>query len=1074
MNTPTVFISYSHDSPEHAERVLALSERLRDDGITTRLDQYVNGTPSNGWPRWMLDRLDEADSVIVVCTETYYKRFRGHEEPGKGKGVDWEGAIITQEMYDARNDTSQFVPIFFMPADEAFVPEPLRPLTHYLLNSEENYNDLYDFLLGQAGVEPRPIGTLKTKERRHGVPLIFNEPAMVPDSTPRVSPTRLSVTGKKFVGREQELAMLDRAWNSAGNQKINIVSLIGQGGEGKSAIALEWYVRRVRDGWQGARRVFDWSFYSQGTSAQSSASADDFFSAAFEWFGHIGEVPKDPWTKGGKLAELITAERTLLMLDGLEPLQQPPGDYGGEFKDPAMKAFLRGLALHNPGLCILTSRTDITDLTDFERTGGSCLRYPLFALDQSTARLLLRELRVRGLDRELDDAIAWFHGHAYDLNLLGNYLAQCTDDHDIRGWQERFPILREDERIHPVPDAAGKRAGHGRRMLRAYERWLGPNSASMAALRLLGVFDRPARSDLLDELRAAPVIKGLSEALVDLPDDEWLRTLNQLQNLGLISREAMSLPSEKAITQEQIAVSASDIPYELVETFLQRDDFPEELRKLSKSELKRLIVQAFGHAREESAANAKRPRLPVSYVVDAHPLLREHFAAELKERHLDVWRTAHRRLYDYLCDTTPDRDEPTLEDLQPLYQAVAHGCQAGLYNETYDDVYFPRIGKGNNAYAVHKLGAFGSDLGAVACFFDEPWRRPSRAFKEYRQAALLNRAAFRLRALGRLGEALDPLRATVELMEKLDESKQVAIAAGNLSELELTLGEVAGAVADAEQSVTYADRSSDAFWKMGTRTTRADALHQAGRRAEALEDFREAEQMQAERQTEYPMLYSVAGFRYCELLLAAPERATWRQTPESGARSREPEWISACRTVTERAAQTVKWYEQATGASLLDIALDHLTLGRAALYEAILMASFFSLKTEDSKLMTQIDAAVDGLRRASAQEFIVRGLLTRAWLRFLENDADDSRADLDEAWEIAERGPMRLFMADIHLYRARLFHAVKPYPWNKNLDGTERGPKDDLDAAERLINDCGYHRRDEELADAKLAILGKT
>jgi len=30
----------------------------------------------------------------------------------------------------------------------------------------------------------------------------------------------------------------------------------------------------------------------------------------------------------------------------------------------------------------------------------------------------------------------------------------------------------------------------------------------------------------------------------------------------------------------------------------------------------------------------------------------------------------------------------------------------------------------------------------------------------------------------------------------------------------------------------------------------------------------------------------------------------------------------------------------------------------------------------------------------------------------------------------------------------------------------------DLAAAEKLINACGYHRRDEELADAKKAILG--
>jgi hypothetical protein len=105
MSEHTVFISYSHDSGAHRERVLRLSERLRADGIKTSLDQYVNGSPEQGWPRWMLDGLDAARSVIVVCTETYYRRFRGHEEPGKGKGVDWEGALITQEIYDARSLT---------------------------------------------------------------------------------------------------------------------------------------------------------------------------------------------------------------------------------------------------------------------------------------------------------------------------------------------------------------------------------------------------------------------------------------------------------------------------------------------------------------------------------------------------------------------------------------------------------------------------------------------------------------------------------------------------------------------------------------------------------------------------------------------------------------------------------------------------------------------------------------------------------------------------------------------------------------------------------------------------------
>jgi len=153
--------------------------------------------------------------------------------------------------------------------------------------------------------------------------------------------------------------------------------------------------------------------------------------------------------------------------------------------------------------------------------------------------------------------------------------------------------------------------------------------------------------------------------------------------------------------------------------------------------------------------------------------------------------------------------------------------------------------------------------------------------------------------------------------------------------------------------------------------------------------------------------------------------------------------------------------------SILAVALDHLTLGRAALYEASLTGSKFE------NTQSEIENAVSGLRRAGTTHHIPRGLLTRAWLRFLEGvrtGLGSAQEDLDEAWEIAERGPMRLHMADIHLYRARLFHAMKPYPWNRFADGSEgRGPKDDLKDARDLIEKCGYWRRKEELEDAEEA-----
>ncbi len=219
MSEKTVFISYSHDSDAHREKVLALSERLREDGIETILDQYVNGSPSGGWPRWMLDQLDAADSVIVVCTETYYRRFRGHEEPGEGKGVDWEGALITQEIYDSRSRTLKFVPVFLGTDNEDWIPEPLRSLNRYALTSESAYQSLYDFLLGQAGVEPRPVGAIKTKPRRKGTLLTFEEPQLTEVANLLISP-------QEFIDDKVRQAAL--ALNQARTDKtINMRTLVG-------------------------------------------------------------------------------------------------------------------------------------------------------------------------------------------------------------------------------------------------------------------------------------------------------------------------------------------------------------------------------------------------------------------------------------------------------------------------------------------------------------------------------------------------------------------------------------------------------------------------------------------------------------------------------------------------------------------------------------------------------------------------------------------------------------------------------------------------------------------------------
>jgi hypothetical protein len=175
---PKVFISYSHDSDSHKKRAVGLNQRLRRDGVDSWIDEYENGTPQEGWPRWMLNRLDWADFVLVVCSEVYYRRFRGKGEPEGGKGADWEGQMVTLEMYESKNTTVKFVPVLFNKGDLQFIPEPLRALTYYNLDTEVtssfvNYTKLLAFLHGKAGTIPSPLGLPKNVERREEEPLHF-------------------------------------------------------------------------------------------------------------------------------------------------------------------------------------------------------------------------------------------------------------------------------------------------------------------------------------------------------------------------------------------------------------------------------------------------------------------------------------------------------------------------------------------------------------------------------------------------------------------------------------------------------------------------------------------------------------------------------------------------------------------------------------------------------------------------------------------------------------------------------------------------------------------------------------
>lgn len=149
-----VFISYSWDSDDHVSTVLELSNRLRLDGIDCILDQYES-SPPEGWPLWMDKKLRDSKYVVTVCTESYYKKVMGEEEPGKGLGVRWEGRLIYQHLYNAESQNHRFIPVVLHSDHRRFVPTPLQGSTIYSLDQPNGYEQLLA-RLAEAEVVHKP------------------------------------------------------------------------------------------------------------------------------------------------------------------------------------------------------------------------------------------------------------------------------------------------------------------------------------------------------------------------------------------------------------------------------------------------------------------------------------------------------------------------------------------------------------------------------------------------------------------------------------------------------------------------------------------------------------------------------------------------------------------------------------------------------------------------------------------------------------------------------------------------------------------------------------------------------
>ncbi len=814
----------------------------------------------------------------------------------------------------------------------------------------------------------------------------------------------------RLIGREREMEILKGAWEGG---TTNLVVLHAVGGAGKSALLAEFVAKIAAERGENGPRIFGWSAYSQGSEERKGGDADGFIADALEFFGGDPADHADGVARARDLAARLAAERALLLLDGIEPLQNPPlvvGDVkdpsdveGGRLKNKALATLIKALAVENKGLVVITSRQELPEVAKQAQT-GLVINRPLERLGTAAGVDLLEWLGVAGRQKDLEKAVEEQAGHALSLTLLGTYLASVEAGDVARRDQFRF------EEVAPSPNeaAADPTDALARRAERVMAHYLeqldgleavGGGAPERVLLSLLGLFDRPADGPAVRALLEGPAIAGLTEPLFaafGLAED------------GL---------SEAALADPRIAPRW----------------------RWAKERLRRLKLLAPADPADRDA-------------LDAHPIVRNYFRKRLSERAPDAWRAANERLYRHYAEIAPKLPE-TLAEMQPLFHACAHGVAAGKAQEAFIDIYFARIRRGGQgSFIVSQLGAFDADLTVLAQFFARPWSTPAPELTAHDQGSALNYAAFALRGLGRLADAAEPMRAASEIPAALQNWTNAAVSAGNLSELLLTIGRVAAARAAAAEALDHAERSRDLFQRMVARTQAADAAHQAGAVAEATRLFEEAERLRAERQPSLPRLYSLSGYRYCDLLLGAGaaaealERAEWigdfyRQLGERV-------------TLLDRSLNALLFARAEAalaGAPPARSRLDRL-LGRAAAPDPDRAARLAAARD-------RFDAAVAGLREAGTEHMLPSGLLARAG--FLRQRCEEGEAasrkpaetDLDEAAEIAAYGGMRLFEADIALERAR---------WAL-FDEDEATATARLAEARTLIEDCGYQRRAPEL-----------
>lgn len=485
------FVSYTAADSVWAEWVAAV---LREGGHRVTL-QATDFLPGDNFVIRMQEAAAESDHTIVILSENFLQSRFGASE--------WAAAFVQ----DPTGKHRRLIPVAVDHVSPPGLWSAIVRITIADLSEEEAREQILRAVLPVQ----KPTPSFPGRSRA-----IDASGTQEDSDRPRVDVWRLATSPATMVGRTVETETLTRAWLS---ERENVIAIVGWGGIGKTVLVGNWLADMAAYHYHGAKNVFAWSFDGQ-SDGENWATSDQFFDALTRFLAiDDGSASSTTWERCRAIVTRLQRARSLVVLDGVERVQHPPGPLEGTFRERVMQMFIRELAALNAGMLVMTSRLPIIDIDAY--IGKTCATIAMPELSRAESIEILESGGVRGDKAALSRIAEEVRDHPLSLKLLSGYLRTVYDG-DARMWESSG-----------LAKAVSGEGGNASAIMDQYATWFA-GRPELQLLRLLGLFNRETTEEELAALRELPVRRGLNDQLASMTRTEMAYTLENLRRAGMI------------------------------------------------------------------------------------------------------------------------------------------------------------------------------------------------------------------------------------------------------------------------------------------------------------------------------------------------------------------------------------------------------------------------------------------------------------------------------------------------------------------------------------------------------------